>query len=332
MNPPRTVRFSEQPTVSHSEVPPSIRPSYFRQTALPEKHNDALYSPYDVFTAASLGNFSFIEKQLQKVILEPVVQEQLNNGFYPDRLNSSGWSPLMYAAYLGHGAVCSLLLDHNTSIDITNFDGQTALMMAAACGNLQIVQLLANKGASLDKQDLSGNTALSLASLCSHNQVVEFLLERGADPNIKNKLGMTPTLIACTTGHEGTLFTILQHGGDIHIRNDNGEDGKTLVNDPKILAIIKNPPQHLNLENKYYTLFKENGIDLEGFLKLTEKELNEIGVKTMEELQKTQKELVTKENENRKLSQLVKKQYEVINVIKSYSEKNHELAVKVLEV
>lgn len=52
----------------------------------------------------------------------------------------------------------------------------------------------------------------------------------------------------------------------------------------------------------------------------------------MEELQKTQKELVTKENENRKLSQLVKKQYEVINVIKSYSEKNHELAVKVLEV
>lgn len=45
----------------------------------------------------------------------------------------------MYAAYLGHGAVCSLLLDHNTSIDITNFDGQTALMMAAACGNLQIV-------------------------------------------------------------------------------------------------------------------------------------------------------------------------------------------------
>lgn len=37
--------------------------------------------------------------------------------------------------------------------------------------------------------------------------------------------------------------------------------------------------QHLNLENKYYTLFKENGIDLEGFLKLTEKELNEIGVK-----------------------------------------------------
>uniref|UniRef100_A0A0N5ADS6 NAD(+) ADP-ribosyltransferase n=1 Tax=Syphacia muris TaxID=451379 RepID=A0A0N5ADS6_9BILA len=290
MSAQRTVRFNDQPAVSqdqYSAVTAVEKSSSSNQNLLPERHNDAVYFPYDIFTAASLGNYAFVE-------------EQLKNGFCPNRLNNSGWSPLMYAAYLGHGAVCSLLLEHNAQIDTANNVGKTALMLAAACGNLQIVQLLISKGAKLDQQDSSGNSALHYATLCSHNHVVEILLQYGANPNIRNSCGMTPTLIACSTGHETTLINILQHGGDVNVQNDDREDGRILASDSKVLAILDDPPKprrkstpttsagiptldilfkHLNLESKYCTLFNEHGINLEKFLKLTEDEIINLGVK-----------------------------------------------------
>lgn len=45
----------------------------------------------------------------------------------------------MYAAYLGHEAVCALLLKSGAWVDLCNASGQTALMLAATCGNLAVV-------------------------------------------------------------------------------------------------------------------------------------------------------------------------------------------------
>lgn len=45
----------------------------------------------------------------------------------------------MYAAYLGHEAVCALLLKSGALVDLCNANGQTALMLAATCGNLSVV-------------------------------------------------------------------------------------------------------------------------------------------------------------------------------------------------
>lgn len=45
----------------------------------------------------------------------------------------------MYAAYLGHEAVCALLLNSGALVDLCNTNGQTALMLAATCGNLAVV-------------------------------------------------------------------------------------------------------------------------------------------------------------------------------------------------
>lgn len=66
---------------------------------------------------------------------------QLASGFDPNRLNGSGWSSLMYAAYLGHDLVCATLLKAAATVDLSNPNGQTALMFAATCGNLSVVSL-----------------------------------------------------------------------------------------------------------------------------------------------------------------------------------------------
>lgn len=43
--------------------------------------------------------------------------------------NSSNWTPLMYAAYLGHRELCQLLIMKGASVDETNERNQTAVRL-----------------------------------------------------------------------------------------------------------------------------------------------------------------------------------------------------------
>ncbi|VDN17499.1 unnamed protein product [Gongylonema pulchrum] len=292
----RSVRFSDDlPSVAynHVTVPSGVEfQTPTLQTVvleLPRVYDDALYTPYDIYTAASMGDI-------------PTVETQLASGFDANRLNGSGWSSLMYAAYLGHEAVCALLLKSGALVDLCNQNGQTALMLAATCGNLAVVRLLLKKGATTDKQDKAGDTALAYATACSQTSVAEALLDSGADPNIPNEAGMTPTLTACCVGHELTLLALLQNGGDAKRKNARGEDGEALAFDnPKAIAILRDPPANKRSKNdltkraveinsltdllsrlkleKYIETFEDENIDLNLFLELNDADLTEIGIK-----------------------------------------------------
>ncbi|VDK72505.1 unnamed protein product [Onchocerca ochengi] len=291
----RSVRFSDDlPRVSHKNTPVKKVFESYEQISqipvqLPRVYDDALYSPYDVYTAASIGD-------------TPVIEAQLETGFDANRLNGSGWSSLMYAAYLGHEAVCVLLLKSGALVDLCNASGQTALMLAATCGNLAVVRLLIRKDAEIDKQDNMGDTALAYATACSQASIAEALLDNGANPNIPNLLGMTPTLTACCIGHELTLLALLQNDGDPKLKNAKGEDGEALAFDnPKTIAILKDPPRSKKKKNntekkimevnsvtellsrlkleKYVEIFETENIDLNLFLELNDADLMEIGIK-----------------------------------------------------
>lgn len=49
--------------------------------------------------------------------------------------NSGGYTPLMYAAYIGHDNIVNLLLEAHADVNIANNKGLTSLMLAASCGN-----------------------------------------------------------------------------------------------------------------------------------------------------------------------------------------------------
>ena len=48
----------------------------------------------------------------------------------------------MYASYIGHDTVVSLLIDAQCDVNTKNKRGQTPLMLAASCGNESVAFLL----------------------------------------------------------------------------------------------------------------------------------------------------------------------------------------------
>ncbi|EYC27805.1 hypothetical protein Y032_0008g194 [Ancylostoma ceylanicum] len=246
----------------------------------------------DAHTAASIGDANVIQALIA------------SKKFDPNEKNLSEWTPLLYAAYLGHHNVCQILIEAGAKLDDCNRRGQTALMMAAACGNLQVVRLLLEQGASVDRADSKDRQALHYASSCSQNVVADALLQAGADPNAADSDGMTPLLEACASGHELTTCSLLEYGGDPFIKNARGEDCHAVAGEaPKIQQLIKEhmqrrgkpgftpePPatsrrprtlEELLGEMNLLRLvdkFKAENIDLNLFFDLTEKDFEEMGI------------------------------------------------------
>ena len=54
----------------------------------------------------------------------------------------AGWTPLMYASYVGHDTIVNLLLDTGVDPSLGTPTGLTPLMVAAGCGNESVCYFL----------------------------------------------------------------------------------------------------------------------------------------------------------------------------------------------
>ncbi len=57
-------------------------------------------------------------------------------------LSPAGWTPLMYACYVGHDTVVNLLLDSGAEASRGTPSGLTPLMVASGCGNESVCYFL----------------------------------------------------------------------------------------------------------------------------------------------------------------------------------------------
>ncbi|XP_067668045.1 ankyrin repeat domain-containing protein 50-like [Haliotis asinina] len=147
-----------------------------------------------------------------------------------------GRTPLMAAAYKGHGKIFDLLVtkgaDHTAvddaggnvlhvaclgghmdivscvlELDMLDINsngqcGRTPLMMAASNGDRDIFDLLVNKGADATLLDEDNNTILHLAAKGGHVEIVKYALAvKSVDINARNKHHETATMLA-TDGSE----------------------------------------------------------------------------------------------------------------------------------
>lgn len=78
------------------------------------------------------------------------------------RGDARGNTALMGAAFKGHEALVTLLLDQKCPVDQTNAVGQIALMFSALMGNKAASRLL-KQGASPERRDAAGKTAAEWA-------------------------------------------------------------------------------------------------------------------------------------------------------------------------
>nr|CBN81302.1 Ankyrin repeat and SAM domain-containing protein 3 [Dicentrarchus labrax] len=174
--------------------------------------------PLDLHTACSIGQYDVVAECIKK-------REVVLNG-----KNIGGWTPLMYASYIGHDNIANLLLEAGVNVNAATAKGLTPLMLAASCGNESIAYFLLQQGAELELKDSRGWTALFHCTSTGHQQMVKFLLDNNADANIKEPgSGFTPLMEAAASGHEIIVQNLLDHKVKMDDRNAKGETARALA-------------------------------------------------------------------------------------------------------
>lgn len=186
--------------------------------------------PLDLHTAASIGQYEVVKECVQRRELD------LN------KKNGGGWTPLMYASYIGHDTIVHLLLEAGVNVNVPTPEGQTPLMLASSCGNESIAYFLLQQGAELEMKDIQGWTALFHCTSAGHQQMVKFLLDSGANANVREPVyGFTPLMEAAASGHEIIVQYFLNHGVKVDIRDHSGATARMLAKQyghMKIVALM----------------------------------------------------------------------------------------------
>uniref|UniRef100_A0A8C2RM64 Ankyrin repeat and sterile alpha motif domain containing 3 n=1 Tax=Capra hircus TaxID=9925 RepID=A0A8C2RM64_CAPHI len=179
---------------------------------------EELAVPLDLHTAASIGQYEVVKECVQRRELD------LN------KKNGGGWTPLMYASYIGHDTIVHLLLEAGVSVNVPTPEGQTPLMLASSCGNESIAYFLLQQGAELEMKDIQGWTALFHCTSAGHQQMVKFLLDSGANANVREPVcGFTPLMEAAAAGHEIIVQYFLTHGVKVDTRDHSGATARMLA-------------------------------------------------------------------------------------------------------
>lgn len=158
--------------------------------------------------------------------LEKAVTVLLKQGHHPNSRDTSGRTPLSWAAANGNEVVVKLLLaTAGVDVDSGDYLYQTPLALAAESGHESVVKLLlATAGVYPEFKDLEDMTPLMVAAANGHEAVVKLLLAMaGVNVNAMDTSGGTPLWIAASNGHEGVVKLLLATAGvDVDSKDDDG--------------------------------------------------------------------------------------------------------------
>lgn len=129
-----------------------------------------------------------------------------------DDADPTGLTPLMAAAYMGHGSIVALLCAAGASLERQDQEGYTALMFAANAGSLPAVEALFSAGAGVGSHANDGSTPIMFAAQQGHDAVVSALLRYGADPKAQGSHGLSAIGFAQQNGHKRTLGLLVGTG------------------------------------------------------------------------------------------------------------------------
>ncbi|KAJ8322386.1 hypothetical protein KUTeg_000857 [Tegillarca granosa] len=147
--------------------------------------------PLDLHTASSIGQYDCVRSFIQSQ------QVDLN------RRNHGGWTPLMYACYIGHDNIVNLLLEAEGG-------GVCMGLMYHMCGSL--------------------------------NKRIENRVH-GSQVLVEPSMSVTPFMEAAAEGHEIIVQTFLQHGVNVNSKAHNGDTARSLAiihGHMKIVSLIDN--------------------------------------------------------------------------------------------
>jgi len=192
-------------------------------------------------------------------------------------VDKRNFSALSHAVNGGHLEVAECLLKFGASPNLTEHEkGFSLLMMAASSGNHDTAQLLLSFNADLSYENAVGSTALSVAQDHGHDRIVKLLRKHQftksnlsvlTGPAKAELLMQQQRLLSSTASN--ALFSKMPGVSQLLREQRDIEQQTQMCTE----AFLKN----LGLE-KYSDIFREQEIDFQLLLTLTDGDLRQIGV------------------------------------------------------
>ena len=126
----------------------------------------------DLFTACALGEYDYVNL---------IIQNAKSSTDIVNKSNSAGWTPLMYACYVGNDKITELLVREGADVLFDeNKRGCTPLMLAAASGNISLVKHLVEVRYSGEQLSITLHIYTIVSQLAfsdCHKAKVKFLVQ-----------------------------------------------------------------------------------------------------------------------------------------------------------
>lgn len=218
-----------------------------------------------------------------------IVQFLLNSGGDPN-LHQDGYTPLMALCSSTRGTplkriTClKFLIEAEVYINAANKLKETPLMLACKMQEIDFIEELLEYVDNINFADSEQCTALFYAVSVNRYDVVELLIEKGADINWVNYRGLIAYDIALIKGFE-ELLPLLS------IDHEEEEQERLQTNCVSCWTDMFSPGNEMNMDvidndvlsilygmglESYKNCFR--GIDLKTFLRLTEEDLEKLGI------------------------------------------------------
>lgn len=169
------------------------------------------------------GKFSDLHKIIIRIRPGNIHEELQRSTADIDTVDSTGRSPLSWAAQRGEAEVVRVLLEHGADPNNNDITKMTPLHYAAQAKTPKCLPLLIRYGATITRQT-RGWTALHYAS-CFHGTLayVKPLLDHGADVDERTYVGKTALSFAILRNHlKGAAF-LIGIGADLNVLDNDGQ-------------------------------------------------------------------------------------------------------------
>ena len=186
--------------------------SFYNNSGLSETSDNDIPEIYStpLIRAASTGD----QKKVAQLLSENVPV---------NALDSEKRTALIAAAYYGHNAVCSLLIDGGASLDPKDKDGFTALDFAASRGLVDTVKLLLSKS---KKPDVRNHIEYAMTMQAAFSSIEGFLPKgKGIIPSINfiSPEDKSPLHVAASGGSVDLVTNLLNRGAKVNLANRKGQ-------------------------------------------------------------------------------------------------------------
>lgn len=155
------------------------------------------------------------------------VEAALDLGVPVDSADDLQRSALLLAARdAGDVELVRFLHERGGAIDRPDSSGRTPLSYAASAGRVELARYLVEQGAEVDRRDRRKRTPLYHAVVGNQPEMVAWLLDHGADVDVKDRFLDTPLIMACAKGEREVAQLLIERGADRSARNQDGRSAE----------------------------------------------------------------------------------------------------------